>query len=463
MQSRGTFLAHIVDLRLYTAVLLVLVSAVGCASRGDGGGLPGLDNNNGKTPSPDGGSCGDGMCSASAGESCKTCAEDCECAETVCGDALCDLANGETCDGCPSDCGSLPQCKVGVCGDGVIASEGKEECDDGNFNSFDGCSALCKVEPMYTCVDQPSICARAPAEAGELVITEVMPNPEGVADNVGEWIELYNASGDALNLEQVSVTTGTNQSFTVLVPVVIPSGQYALLATEADPTINGGIEADYEYKGVSLNDNAEKLTVKFAGTLILDEASYGLATSTPAPGRSVRLNPSTLSSMDNDDALLWCTGGGSTYGTAGDYGTPGAANAACPTVPAKHSFTVSPALTVPDKTPAGATSPLEVSLPSCAIAFMDVDLNITHNYPGDMEITLSSPSGTVVMLSDNKGGGKDLVANIPNTRPISNNDGTSLGMYSGADPTGTWTLKAVDTIGGGAGLLNSWGLNIYCQ
>ncbi len=36
-----------------------------------------------------------------------------------------------------------------VCGDGVI--EGSEECDDGNTTSGDGCSAICTVEPWYTC------------------------------------------------------------------------------------------------------------------------------------------------------------------------------------------------------------------------------------------------------------------------------------------------------------------------
>jgi cysteine-rich repeat protein len=44
-----------------------------------------------------------------------------------------------------------------VCGDGVSA--GAEGCDDGNATAGDGCSALCAVEPGYTCNGAPSACA----------------------------------------------------------------------------------------------------------------------------------------------------------------------------------------------------------------------------------------------------------------------------------------------------------------
>merc|ERR1711861_70327 len=39
---------------------------------------------------------------------------------------------------------------TGTCGDGK--REGNEECDDGNTNSNDGCSATCKVEGGYQCL-----------------------------------------------------------------------------------------------------------------------------------------------------------------------------------------------------------------------------------------------------------------------------------------------------------------------
>ena len=51
---------------------------------------------------------------------------------------------GETCGGggVQNQCGS-----PSMCGDGILS--GSEECDDGNQNSGDGCSATCTVEPAY--------------------------------------------------------------------------------------------------------------------------------------------------------------------------------------------------------------------------------------------------------------------------------------------------------------------------
>ena len=43
-----------------------------------------------------------------------------------------------------------------VCGDGV--TEGSEACDDGGTVAGDGCSALCALEPGWTCSGAPSAC-----------------------------------------------------------------------------------------------------------------------------------------------------------------------------------------------------------------------------------------------------------------------------------------------------------------
>jgi uncharacterized repeat protein (TIGR01451 family) len=48
---------------------------------------------------------------------------------------------------------------VAVCGDGVIHSP-FEQCDQGNTNNGDGCSAQCQVEPGWQCSGQPSVCVR---------------------------------------------------------------------------------------------------------------------------------------------------------------------------------------------------------------------------------------------------------------------------------------------------------------
>ncbi len=108
---------------------------------------------------------------------------------------------------------------------------------------------------------------------------------------------------------------------------------------------------------------------------------------------------------------------------------------------------------------------------------VDLGLDITHTWIGDMEITLESPAGTVVTLRDNYNGNVDNLvgtyddesanAEDGGTTDISPNAGTSvadlqplnaLSVFDGEDPNGTWTMTITDTVGGDDGTLNSWDL-----
>ncbi|XP_076854279.1 pregnancy-associated plasma protein A, pappalysin 1b [Brachyhypopomus gauderio] len=44
------------------------------------------------------------------------------------------------------------------CGDGHVQKYLGEQCDDMNFSNGDGCSNQCKKEPLFNCVDEPSMC-----------------------------------------------------------------------------------------------------------------------------------------------------------------------------------------------------------------------------------------------------------------------------------------------------------------
>jgi len=74
---------------------------------------------------------------------------------SICGDGVVDV--GEDCDA-PAETGQYsttiagrqctPVCKWGpYCGDGILQTQFGEECDDGNNNDGDFCSATCKIEP----------------------------------------------------------------------------------------------------------------------------------------------------------------------------------------------------------------------------------------------------------------------------------------------------------------------------
>jgi cysteine-rich repeat protein len=88
--------------------------------------------------------CGDGVISKG---------EDCDDGNTDDGDgcsATCTFEAGWTCKSAPSVCTT-------ICGDAVLA--GGELCDDGNATAGDGCSTGCLVEYGWTCTGAPSKCS----------------------------------------------------------------------------------------------------------------------------------------------------------------------------------------------------------------------------------------------------------------------------------------------------------------
>ncbi len=98
-----------------------------------------------------------------------------------CGDGLwdeIDRANGEECDSGSEDTsesyeGCSSECRlVNYCGDGRKSHE--EQCDDGNKEDGDGCSAACTMEANFACVTEagksvctPILCGNNSIDSGE--------------------------------------------------------------------------------------------------------------------------------------------------------------------------------------------------------------------------------------------------------------------------------------------------------
>jgi hypothetical protein len=158
--------------------------------------------------------------------------------------------------------------------------------------------------------------------APALVITEIMKNPEALADTRGEWIELYNAGPVPLSLAGCSLSRA-DQSFTFEDGISIAPGQYIALANSADP----GFVPAATYRGVTLpNSGALSLRVS-CGTQLLDAVELTQAAALNRPGQSLSLSASRLDHAANDLEDSWCAGA-SAY--SGDLGTPGRANPDCP-------------------------------------------------------------------------------------------------------------------------------------
>ncbi len=160
-------------------------------------------------------------------------------------------------------------------------------------------------------------------QSGDLVITEVMHSPTmSRYDSSGEWIEIYNAGNESVDLNGLELNSGNDGTVQFQNSFVLESGAYAVLATSS--TGNGGVEYDGLYSSASIRHGInDDLSIEFSG-LVLDSVSWSRDLSAVESGRSFSLDGDDLDATINDSDLRWYSGQNS-YGE-GDYGTPGSAN-----------------------------------------------------------------------------------------------------------------------------------------
>ncbi|MCU0695580.1 MAG: lamin tail domain-containing protein [Myxococcaceae bacterium] len=188
------------------------------------------------------------------------------------------------------------------------------------------------------CID-PTTMAIRPLErpmVGDLVMTEVLPDPQAVDDTVGEYFEVL-VKRD-VDLNQVSfgneayVPPATTNSVTLGGTTCrrVTAGTYLVLARNRDPAVNGNIMNVYETFPFGLtNSGALMRQVKVVSQgQVLDSIAFPL-TATATAGASIQLVAPLVDVADNDNpANLSLTPTTSRYGVGGmgDRGTPGAAN-----------------------------------------------------------------------------------------------------------------------------------------
>jgi hypothetical protein len=166
---------------------------------------------------------------------------------------------------------------------------------------------------------------------GDLVISEVFVDPTDVGDASGEWIEVYNASAQSLDLLGFELVDDSGDVAAITSSLVVSSGSYAVLARNGDPTLNGGVTADYDYSGMSLSNGQDQVVLRFLD-LEVDRVEYDLSIySNNLAGASWSLDGDLggPDATENDQVANWC-GATEALSTPGsDFGTPGVANGSC--------------------------------------------------------------------------------------------------------------------------------------
>ncbi len=181
-------------------------------------------------------------------------------------------------------------------------------------------------DPPALCMDGDCVAMAEPGP-GDLVFVELHPDPDAVADDAGEWLELEVLAATPLELAGCELADLDTDSHTIdVASLVVQPGDRVVFARDEAAAQNGGLDnVVYAYGGSIALANGDDEILLRCGGVVIDELTYG--NSWPfSTGVAAQLDPSA-SADDNDDPAQWCPAQ-SAYGS-GDFGTPGEANDPC--------------------------------------------------------------------------------------------------------------------------------------
>jgi subtilisin-like proprotein convertase family protein len=241
-------------------------------------------------------------------------------------------------------------------------------------------------------------------------------------------------------------------------PVITPSGSTALCPGTSVTLVSSAASSYLWSNGAT----TQSITVNQAGTYSI---TVDGGTSCPATSQLITVTTQSLPVTTTPVASNICPGQSTTINT--NVTTPTTGNV-------QTSFTNNSSYFIPDNNATGVVSPIVVSginpttLSSNVV--VSVQLNLTHTYDGDLIVSLISPSGNTINLSNRRGGGGDnfnnTIFSMSATTPIASGVAPFIGSYipDGAfssftgNANGTWQLKVADVANVDTGRVNSWTL-----
>ncbi|MCR8666906.1 T9SS type A sorting domain-containing protein [Aestuariibaculum sp. M13] len=173
-------------------------------------------------------------------------------------------------------------------------------------------------------ISSPTCVSVTCANAGDIIFTEVMPNPNAVIDPAGEYFELYNTTSSAIDIQGwiIKDDASSSETHTISSSLVVPANGYIIIGNGATP--NGGITMDYTYgNDISLGNSSTDGLILECSTTVIDELIWDGSFPFSA-GIAMELSTTAMNSTDNDSNSNWGLAT-STFGS-GDLGTPGAVN-----------------------------------------------------------------------------------------------------------------------------------------
>jgi len=165
------------------------------------------------------------------------------------------------------------------------------------------------------------------ANPGDVVVNEIMQNPRAVSDTAGEWFEIYNTTGHAIDLAGWTIKDAGTDHHTIQNggSLWLPAGGYLVLGRNADPATNGGVQVAYRYTSFSLGNADDEIILLDAAGMEIDRVAYDGGPAFPNPdGASMQL---IRPDLDNGVGSNWRTSPDPWQPDGeGDRGSPGAPN-----------------------------------------------------------------------------------------------------------------------------------------
>ncbi len=170
------------------------------------------------------------------------------------------------------------------------------------------------------------------AEPGDLVFSEMMINPQVVADEVGEWVELFNTSGSPIEIAGYTFRDDDYDYWVLEGSMVVEPQSYFVLCADLNMSVNGGVPCDGWFlrdpdtPGLALANGPDEVVLMRPDGAEIDWVHYD--DNWFEKGIAIGVDPSHLDGGDNDDPSHWCNQT-TVMTSGGEPGTPGIVNDDC--------------------------------------------------------------------------------------------------------------------------------------
>ncbi|WP_422104219.1 HYR domain-containing protein [Winogradskyella sp.] len=160
-----------------------------------------------------------------------------------------------------------------------------------------------------------------PLATGDVVISEIMQNPSDVGDANGEYFEIYNTENILLNLKGWTISDSGTDTHQITTDLLIEADSFIVLGINDDSATNGGVDVDYEYSGITMDNTSDEIILTNGSATEIDRVEYDGGTDWPNPDGAAMIY--TGSSLENNNSGSLWQAATTAVGISPDLGSPG--------------------------------------------------------------------------------------------------------------------------------------------